>query len=832
MDIFISGAACRAVYSQGAETYFVNLERPNEPIRFGNDQIPAAAISRVLGDSPDIRRISTATLEDGLKILLSDCNQDSSLRLFQLAVDFHADLKLATDAASVLEPLLREEHTYTFLRNYAFAIPADPEIDDSPPPEAFNTSPLCAALLIEVVASQQHIRAIRVAWERVSEDHFPTRQMALMAEKRFVDCGAFWHMTQAMLGNTTRDRIAIDLLMSGPDIYGSRQLIGSWIDAVHLERNPTDQHSVFDFELVSELDEAAYSHEIEHQDSFGNDSEKFLRVTAEKEAVVVRIQRNDLRNARRFTNELVSWQVQEGDTEFAAKTLCSLAQEAKRLGESSLQLEWSLQATEVYPDDPWSFAQAGDALVAQYRYAEAIKYFKLAGIKGDNWYAIMGRARILMLTRQSEEALELFEQVLELYPDHENVVQTWLGIAETLRHIGRLEESLEKYEQVTVKFPELDDAYSGKARLLQELGRLDEAAAVYRSFQEDRSPAIWAFLGAAEILKDCGEFDGAIKAYEVAAVQFQGAEAIVLGRGHVMRAAGMLDEALQEFEAAASVHEGSPRAYGGLAQTLRDLGRLEDALDVYEQAMERFPGVPFLLNGRASVLRRMRQLEEALRAYDENCHRFPYNLPALLGRVQLLKEFERLDLAFGAAEELAKRYPAELQSTNVMAGILALQGNFEEAARMLPTQEPRTRSEWVAHHIGCMIELRRGNIIEALTRLEWGVQSVPFYRNRRYYQNALAAAELRRGRHGQAMAAATAGDGAAADLLMAQAAAEMGNLEKAATSLNRVKDDPRENVIELAEEIGRRFRLVARSPRHDQLWIANRNTEIVLALAA
>ena len=80
MDIFISGAACRAVYSQGAETYFVNLERPNEPIRFGNDQIPAAAISRVLGDSPDIRRISTATLEDGLKILLSDCNQDSSLR--------------------------------------------------------------------------------------------------------------------------------------------------------------------------------------------------------------------------------------------------------------------------------------------------------------------------------------------------------------------------------------------------------------------------------------------------------------------------------------------------------------------------------------------------------------------------------------------------------------------------------------------------------------------------------------------------------------------------------------------------------------------------------
>ena len=92
----------------------------------------------------------------------------------------------------------------------------------------------------------------------------------------------------------------------------------------------------------------------------------------------------------------------------------------------------------------------------------------------------------------------------------------------------------------------------------------------------------------------------------------------------------------------------------------------------------------------------------------------------------MLEEFERLNLAINAAEELVKRYPAEIRARTVMAGILALLGNLDQAVEMLPAQRPRTQSEWVSHHIGCMIKLKRGNLEEALTGLEWGVQSVPF----------------------------------------------------------------------------------------------------------
>ena len=304
MDIFISGAACRAVFSEGAETYFVNLDRPDEHIHCGSDQIPVAAISLLLGNSPDIRRVSAETLEDGLKLSLSDCNKDSSLRLFQLIADFQEDLDLATDAASVLEPLLKDDNTHTFLRNYSFAIPVDPGIDQSTPPETFNKYPLCGGLLTQVMASQQHIHASRAAWERVSKDHFPTRELALLAEKRFVECGGFWHIVQTMLGNSTRDDVAIHLLMLGGDLYGSRQLVNSWIDALGLERTPKAERSTIKFSMVSSLEGAAYSSEVGSPAFFGKSSDKFQRVTGEKDAVVARIQRNDLRNARRL---LVNW---------------------------------------------------------------------------------------------------------------------------------------------------------------------------------------------------------------------------------------------------------------------------------------------------------------------------------------------------------------------------------------------------------------------------------------------------------------------------------------------------------------------------------------------
>ena len=832
MDMFLSGAACRAVFIDGTATYYVNLDQPTEQIRFGDKNLSIAAISRLLGDSSDIRSVSVADVEDGLQVLLSDSNKDSALRLFQVALDFRENVSLAADAMDVLEPILQDQEAFIFLRNYAFAIPIETAISQVRPPESWRQFQVGFDLLLLVLSAQPYIRAIRAAWDKVAKAHFLTDTALLYGEKSFVDCGAFFSIYETMVGDKRRDNLAIELLMAGASVYGCREVTKAWFDVLNLERERNAPRLSVHFESVFESDIKTYFNETNTDTVFETDWEKYQRVMVEKAAVIERLSRQDLRNAERFTERLVARQIEEGDAEFAAKTLCSLSQEAKRLGETSLQLKWAVRATEVYQEDPWSFAQTGDALVSLYRYDEAGEYFTLAGTKGDPYYARMGKARILMLSGQSKNALQEFEEITTLYPDHDNTFQAWMGMADTLRHIGELDLALQKYERAISKYPGLDDAYSGKALVLRELGRLDEAAAIYLQFQENGSGAIWAFIGTGDVLRDAGDFDSALDVYDTASRRFPGAEAIALGRAQVLRAAGRLDDALSEFQQAiARSHEG-PGVYGGMAQTLRDLGRLDEALEIYETAIGRFPAVAFLLDGRASVIRRMGRLEEALAAYDKNCRMFPYNLPALLGRVQLLKEFERIDLAFNAARDLVDRHPSDLRGKASMAAIMALQGKFEQAIHILPTKKPRTRTEWIAHHIGCMVELKRGNVETALRELRFGVECVPFYRSRRYYKNSLAVAELRAGRYREALDAASEGDGAAADVIIMQAAASVGNRARALASFNRLKSDPRENVVYLAEQIGRRFNFVLKPPERDEAWITDRSIEIVLALAA
>ena len=259
---------------------------------------------------------------------------------------------------------------------------------------------------------------------------------------------------------------------------------------------------------------------------------------------------------------------------------------------------------------------------------------------------------------------------------------------------------------------------------------------------------------------------------------------------------------------------------------------MPEALKAFEDAVERFPNEAYLHNGRASVTKRMGRLEEALTAYDKICQAFPYNLRALIGRVQLLKEFERLDLALEAVEYIIERHPDELYAQYAKASILTLQGHYDEALQLLPTGKPRTFEEWTGHHIGCMIRLRRGDLDGAIEKLQFGLTQNPFHRSKVYYQNALAAAELRRGRYEATRKAAAAGSGAAAQLLTLQAEAALGNTESAVASLKVSEADPHDSVVYLAREIARQYRIYSTPPEHDETWVANRNAEIILALAA
>ena len=234
MNVYISGAACRAVFVDGTGMFYVDLDCPDERIQFGNKEYSIAAISQVLGNAPDIRLLSTQNVEEGLKCLHFDGSKDGALRLFEVAMELQGDIELAVDAARILDPVLQNKDAFEFLRNYAFSIPFYLPADQTAPPKEMEQFQVVFELVRQVYSAQPQISLIRSAWDEVAGAHFPIQIQRHQGEKTFVECGAFCFIHEAMMGRMHRNDLMINLLLAGRNVYRCRDITQAWLDALNL----------------------------------------------------------------------------------------------------------------------------------------------------------------------------------------------------------------------------------------------------------------------------------------------------------------------------------------------------------------------------------------------------------------------------------------------------------------------------------------------------------------------------------------------------------------------------------------------------------------------
>src|SRR5260221_4375864 len=84
------------------------------------------------------------------------------------------------------------------------------------------------------------------------------------------------------------------------------------------------------------------------------------------------------------------------------------------------------------------------------------------------------------------EAETMYRETITRFQD--NVVPR-CGLAEVMRHQGRLAEAEEMYREIIAKSPDIDDvARGGLAAVLQDEGKIGEAESLYRNLIA-RSPS-------------------------------------------------------------------------------------------------------------------------------------------------------------------------------------------------------------------------------------------------------------------------------------------------------------------------------------------------------
>lgn len=822
MNILVSGAAARAVFIEGEKLFYVDAD--------SLDKVNSARISdlpNLLGDASDTVELQRATKEDGLSLLNDLWSKDRALRMLQIALDPIETIDTVSLAIESLDAFLDDDTVDEHISNIAYAWPIIPAPEITRLQVILNEKPNAERLLSSVATAQDAICRVRHAWENISVSLFEPPSDKPRVEFNAVRDGLFRELVFAIVDNGKTDRAVFRCYVALVRVVGYRDIVAAWIKNIGIHPGQQIDDDIV-LNMQSERDFAEAVREIEVRDA----GDIYEQVKGRQRGIVDRLERGDLTNARKFTNELVEYQIAHGGSNFAAKSLCALSHKAKKLGYASLQLEWVTTATEVAPYDAWAHGQAGEAYFDFYRFEDARRSYQKALVFGDEQYGLVGRGRLLRATGRLDDALEVFKSARERLPTHPEAHRAWAGIAATLRDMGRLDEALEVYSTAVEKFPLEEVVWCGRAAVLKELGHLDDANKCFQEVAQLFPESAYAIAGIAESFKDVGDFEMALKTYDNAIGSFPGNAIIHCGRADVLRKMGRLNDALRAYEDTIQKFDHEPSAYGGRAETLRDLGQFRGALEAYDEAIDRFEHEAHLRNGRANMLKIAGELENSLQAYDENVRDFPYNCISLSGRALLLKELGKNHDALRAFDALIERRPDYAAASYGKAALLVILRRYEEAGDLLPTAHPRTRDEWIAHHIRGMIFLRQGQIEEAVDHFQFGLANNPFYRSRKYYENAMAAAQIAQRDFEAALSHARHGQNASAKILEFHSAAAVGNLKIARACYDQLITDPHPNVVTLSIEIAAQFGISDGAAKRDPNWILDQEAETILALAA
>lgn len=820
MDALISGVAARAVFIEMDGVSYVEAERPDVKISVSRDAVPY-----LLLDAHDVEKLDSTTETSAFRLLLRKYNEDRGLRLLQMILDPEEDQELRRDSAIFLSEILANTDVKSNIANWAFSVPMPYDTLDTITLETISVNTTISEFVTSLGVRQDDIIRFQDAWARIPDNFFLDPEARKQFELVLITRGLFRKLVEASGDPVATNNSVLECYRDLADQPNYRQVIGAWTKGV-VTRQRRRHAEHIEEEVTTEFRARAAQAR-----SLTQGFKVYQNVRRQQEGIKAQLRRGDAARAAMFADQLIANQLQSGGPRYAAMSLCALAQEAKTLHQHNIQLEWLRRAIAIAPDDAWAHGQAGDAYLAVYRLNEAHQEYETVTRLGDGQFGLTGVARVLRANGRLDEALKICTRARDEFPDHAEAFRAWAVYSEILRDMWKFEDALSSYDESIKRFPQEKALWCGRAAVLTDMGRLDDALDAYaRTIAEFPNDPV-ARGGRADVLKISGRLDEALADYEDAIRTFPENPVLVCGRAGVLREQGRYDLALSAYFEAMKLFPYEPSAFSGYAEVLKDQGNLEQALFEYDIAIEKFPQDRWCRNGRASVLRKYGRFEDALKAYDENVRDFPYDLIGLIGRANILKCLGYYDEALKGYDVIIARRSDYSIAIFSKAAIYVILGQFNEADKLLPKSLPYTNAEWVAFHIRGMMHLKRNQFQEAINIFTKGVLQVPFYRERDYFQNALAVANIRMENFNEALQAVQRSSDAIAQVLQIHCYSELGMPDAATAVFAAMNDNVPPSVLLLRDELAATYKITDALPRHTSSWLAETEIEVLLQAA-
>jgi tetratricopeptide (TPR) repeat protein len=825
MHAVISGRAGRALLIDRGSLKSFDVDDPSNFVPRQQSDLPY-----LFGETQDLRVIENSDVESVQQELKRESDSDLALDLTLISLDADLPQDIRTEAIEGLDDLLTDNQVVETLENtlYACPLPEDGDLVGAIKLGNEARSSNVVSLLTRFEERQALIYEVSEAWEAIPGKVFRRDEERVEFQHVAVREGFFRKLVIFHEARTPeRFLLEAGLNISIKHQPSYRQVLQCWV-------SPFRQGALAP-KIKHELEEESQG-EISLRRRHGRRTDinrsAVLREVNRRKAIIVRAMNSrDVELVHQLVDSLASYQLENGETEHAAKSLCDLAMEAKSLGMFHLQLELTERSIGIAPGDGWSWAQYADALLKTEQLNDALRAYEQADSFRAGVISKIGRAEVLKAQGQLPAALAAFDEVIKQHP--ENVVAK-TGRAEVLKAQGQLPAALAAFDEVIKQHPENVFAKTGRAEVLKAQGQLPAALAAFDEVIKQHPENVVARNGRAEVLKAQGQLPAALAAFDEVIKQHPENVFAKTGRAEVLKAQGQLPAALAAFDEVIKQHPENVVAKTGRAEVLKAEGQLPAALAAFDEVIKQHPEDVVARNGRAEVLKAQGQLPAALAAFDEVIKQHPEDVFAKTGRAEVLKAQGQLPAALAAFDEVIKQHPEDVVARNGRSCVLAGLRRYDEALADLPNKIPETLGDWIGFHIRGMIMLRKGNIDEAIRIFQRGAKDDPIPLSKQYFHTALSVALMRHGEYWSATKVLSKVEAPElqpqVSVLLTHCYGENNQAAKAIEAYESISAKPWSISNELIEELHRRY-VLGQPPQRSNDWVFDQEIASLLVVA-
>jgi tetratricopeptide (TPR) repeat protein/tRNA A-37 threonylcarbamoyl transferase component Bud32 len=321
------------------------------------------------------------------------------------------------------------------------------------------------------------------------------------------------------------------------------------------------------------------------------------------------------------------------------------------------------------------------------------------------YYLHQGNA--LLDAYKPEEALESFEEILEIQPNTNNA-EVWNGRGDALYGSGRYDAAFASYQKANALDPNNPKILSNLGRIAYKLNAyadikdkdnksMQQALIYYQQAlkvaQDDRDKSE-AWSGQGIILMSLGECQAALRAFENARTETPDKPNVWIQEASVLqfclhqpdKAKRIYEEALDIYDRELKQNPNNLISWVDRGEVLNQLKRSpEDELDSYEQALKRNRNFYPALITKGTVLTNLKRYKEALASFDQALTIHPKDYQTLYNRGFLLsQQLNDPDQALVSFQEALKISPFFYPAWSGRVEILIfVKKNYTEALSIL-----------------------------------------------------------------------------------------------------------------------------------------------------